>query len=429
MVAESGGWAGGLDLRDPMHDIEAEQFLLAAMMLHASAIETAAEIVDPGDFYRPVHEDIFRAMISMYAARVRVDPLTLRTWMEQDRSLRALGERGSVYLADLYGKPAFADSARHYARVVRELAIRRAVEESLHHLGDVIRNRDVTPEDAVSEVEAVLRKAVLGGREQRRTPTVDEFLGMEFPGGEWVVPGLVGRQERVVVVGTEGSGKTTLGHQMAYATAAGVHPFSWRTEIKPQRVLLLDFENPQTLLQRRTRFIAEIAARYRQWDPRNILIHAQPGGADLTDPRQVFELAQVIKRAEPDMIVAGPIYKLVGALNDDQKLTGHRAVAHFFDQARDRFDCAVWLESHAPYAGGPNGQRVMRPEGSNIWAKWPEFGISLLRGSKRAGNDGLEVGQYRGHREEGRTWPAFLTRNTLGGFPWTANYDRETVMA
>ena len=54
--------------RLPVHDIEAERAVLAAMMQAPLAIEEVAEILAPGDFMRPLHQDLYRAMIAMHAA-------------------------------------------------------------------------------------------------------------------------------------------------------------------------------------------------------------------------------------------------------------------------------------------------------------------------------------------------------------------------
>ena len=431
-------WADGDDAarsgpREPngglLCDIEAEQYVLAAMMMHPSAIEESTERLDPDHFYRPSHQVLYRSIVAMYAAGEHVDPVTLRAWVQADGNWRSLGGEadGSMYLAKLFALPANPQSAGYYARIIHGWAVRRAMMEISEKIRCDAMNAAIAPEQTLAHAELELRRAVLGGRKLTRTYNADEFLDLEFPGSDFVVPGLLGRQERVVVVGGEGAGKTMMSHQLAYATAAGVHPFALRrTPIPPMRVLILDFENPEPLLQRRLARLRDVAASYPGWDPSRLILHAQPRGADLTDSRAVYALWQVIKDSAPDLIVAGPVYKLVGDLGEDQRLLGHRKVAAFFDQVRSRANCCVWLETHAPYGGGRDGKRELRPEGSNIWAKWPEFGLSLTRGSRRAGPNGLEIGQYRGHREEGRTWPSFLTRNMSwgsGGWPWTSNWD------
>src|SRR5712664_2639524 len=82
----------------PVNNIDAEKFVLAAMMWSPQAIAECTEIVGPDDFLRPVHRDIFRSMVMMFAAEEPITPVTLLAWMQRDRI-----KIDPVYLADLYG--------------------------------------------------------------------------------------------------------------------------------------------------------------------------------------------------------------------------------------------------------------------------------------------------------------------------------------
>lgn len=64
----------------------------------------------------------------------------------------------------------------------------------------------------------------------------------EEPQRPWLIPGLMRQQGRIVLVGFEGDGKSTLLRQVAVASAAGVHPFTGEP-VTPLPVLLVDLEN------------------------------------------------------------------------------------------------------------------------------------------------------------------------------------------
>jgi hypothetical protein len=190
--------------------------------------------------------------------------------------------------------------------------------------------------------------------------------------------------------------------------------------------MIWDFENPELELSRRFGRLGEIASGYPGWDEGNMRFELRPGG--ITTMRDVFELRDAVRRFAPQLLIAGPIYKMVmgGSADRDGNMLGvHNRVAQFFDELREQYGCAVWLEAHAPY-GGP-GVREMRPEGSALWARWPEFGLALYKASKAHGGDtALDIRRFRGDRVAGRVWPAWLTRNAYaGGWPWQANYDRD----
>lgn len=411
----------------PHHDLTAERWLLSAMMNHPASIEAAVETLVPDHFYRPAHQVLYRAIVVMYAAHEPVDPVTVRAWLEAEGQLKPFGDQAPVYLFDLYALHASVSHVAYYAKIIHGHAVRRAIAEAgarlLTHSGDMTEDPVELADRAVSQIG----RAVSAARPRPKGQSVQDFLAADVKGGEWVIPGFLGTQERVVIVGPEGAGKTALTHQVGYCAAAGVHPFSWRTAIEPKRILLLDYENPLSLLQGRMRRIVETAAAYGQWDPSRVTVLARPGGVDLTDPRDRYELIAIIRDAAPDLVLAGPVYKMVSGGDDDRKLAAHRQLAAFFDLVRDRYGCAIWLEAHAPYAARERG--AMRPEGSNIWAKWPEFGITLSWATKaHGGRNGLDVEPYRGHRAEGRNWPDWLTRNPNGsGWPWVANYAQGAI--
>ena len=61
---------------------------------------------------------------------------------------------------------------------------------------------------------------------------------------DWIIPGILERQERVIFTGGEGAGKTTLVRQMAILSAAGINPFTFE-DMPPVRVLVIDAENSE----------------------------------------------------------------------------------------------------------------------------------------------------------------------------------------
>ena len=51
--------------RIPPQNLEAEQAVLGSMLIERPAVEKAAEILKPEDFYRDAHRFIFEAMLSL----------------------------------------------------------------------------------------------------------------------------------------------------------------------------------------------------------------------------------------------------------------------------------------------------------------------------------------------------------------------------
>ena len=59
---------------------------------------------------------------------------------------------------------------------------------------------------------------------------------------DWIIPNLLERRERVIVVAAEGVGKTMLARQVAITTSLGVQPFTFQ-RMEPIRTLTVDLEN------------------------------------------------------------------------------------------------------------------------------------------------------------------------------------------
>jgi replicative DNA helicase len=88
---------------------------------------------------------------------------------------------------------------------------------------------------------------------------------------------------------------------------------------------------------------------------------------------------------------------------------------HLLNDLRVRFGFALVLEDHAPL--GPAGEpRKMRPFGSSIWQRWPDFGVGL---NVEKGH--FVVDMFRGKRLR-REWPDEFHRGGAQGWPWTPYY-------
>lgn len=415
---------------DHPSDIPAEQFILSAMMQSGEAIAAACEHIEARHFYRASHRELFNALVMMMAAGEPIDLVTLRAWIEADQRTKPFGDRWPMYLTDVYSVPSNPMAVTHYARLVLAAGLRRDGIEAAERLKNSLCEPGTDPDDILGRFDTQLEKIrALGKRNQSGAADYGMVTSQARKEHELVIPGLLGEQDRVVVVAGEGRGKTTLAHQMGFCAAAGVHPFQWGTRIEPKRVLIADFENPALELSARFSRLGEACSLYAPgWDDTNMRFYLRMGGINLTRGSDAFEFMDVIRRFEPQLIIAGPIYKMIWGLKPNEDgLRAHAAVASFFDQVRERYGSAVWLESHAPM-GSAGKDRELRPEGWNGWMKWPEVGLALHRGTKaHGGDDGVEVKRFRGDRIAGRAWPSWLTRYPMypsSGFPWQAGWDK-----
>lgn len=227
----------------------------------------------------------------------------------------------------------------------------------------------------------------------------------------WLVPGLLERRDRLVLTGSEGSGKSYFTRQVAIAAAAGLDPFTGR-QIRPSRVLAIDAENTVLQWSRNTRYVAAMAAQHGVRDPGEHTLVSAGVRLDLTRQADVDQVHRLIDQHEPDLLLIGPLYKLVPqAINNDDDAA---PLIVALDSFRER-DVAMLMEAHAGHGKSLGGERDLRPRGSAALLGWPEFGLGL-----RAIEDDdsmVTVVRWRGDRDP-RDWPHRLRRGIAGEMPW-----------
>jgi len=226
---------------------------------------------------------------------------------------------------------------------------------------------------------------------------------------DWVIPGLLEKSERVIVVAAEGVGKTMLARQVAILSSAGIHPFSFQP-MKPIVTLTVDLENPDKIIRRTSRSIASQAMHLGRTTRLSAHLLTKPSGMDLLKATDRSILEQALDEIKPDMLVIGPLYKSFVDPGGRTSESVALEIAKYLDTIRTVYRCALWIEHHAPL-GTSITTRDLRPFGSAVWSRWPEFGISLQPDPMAMGAYVYDVRHFRGARDE-RNWPTKMKRGT-----------------
>jgi AAA domain len=249
-------------------------------------------------------------------------------------------------------------------------------------------------------------------------PDLYAFLSVVDPPSDWVIPGLLERGDRLLLTGFEGQGKSVAIRQIAVAAAAGTHPFTGEP-IEPQRVLFIDCENPDRKSRRHFRRLEYIARAQGFPVPEGgFRIIQRPGGIDLTREDDAAWLLERVTAHQPGLLAIGPFYRLHA--KDTNEEMAARAVVSALDRARLKCDCALITEAHAGH--GDSANRSVRPAGSSLLLRWPEFGYGLKPKGDDVDENGhsrrVRVVPWRGPREE-RHWPRELVWGTRDSdWPW-----------
>lgn len=404
--------------RTPPQDLGAEVSVLGACMLSRDACRAVLDVLDPADFYRPAHTAIFNAIGRMHAKGDPVDPITLGKHLADSGELVRVG--GTTQLFTLVNETVTAANAEYYAEIVQDRALRRALVELGTELVRMGYGQDLDTFELVEKAVSMARELRDRGRATEDVPTEDihDFVAHQDT-YDWLVPNLLERRDRLILTASEGGGKSVMMRQLAVTLAAGIHPFKPTELTEPRRVLTLDCENGAPASRRAFRPLLASADNAEQSVRRGMFhIECRPEGLDLSRPADRAWMMRRVERLKPDVLIIGPVYRLHAGNPNDEELA--RKVSVVIDEARATSGCAVLMEAHAPHGNGM-GPRALRPLGSSLWMRWPEFGFGLrpVEDDKSSANTdgcrGRRVVPWRGMRDE-RDWPQFVKQGTR--WPW-----------
>lgn len=404
-------------------DLEAERACLGALV-EAPELVTMVPRLRARHFSDTRHAAVFEAVLEAEKATgVVPDSLVVLDRLRAAGQLKA-GHLDGPFLHDLISAAPTSINVAWYAQQVLDAARRRALLRMAPQVAQAAE-RSSDDDDLTSRMARILAdmeglavpQSVTAGGLMLGYSQLGEFVDRD--GGHdaaWVIPGLLRSMERVVVVASEGAGKTMIARAVACAVAAGCHPFCPESAIPARRTLMVDLENPPSLIRAKTRPMVEFLRERGTWDDDRAWLWSRPGGINLRSSEDALLLERVIEQSRPQLVCFGPVYKAFVEGGQDRSEQAAREVVAVLDRLREKHGFALWVEHHAPLE--QQGSRRLRPFGSALWSRWPEFGLAL-RIESPSGNR-LLVERWRGDRDE-REWPSALDRGRHG-WPWEASW-------
>lgn len=404
-----------------MNNLDAERALIAAALLSKQAFLDVTTLISPEHFFKPSHQHIWEA-IEQCAPETN-DPILVAGRLSANgfdtEEYTATGLNG--YFCDLSIPATCTSHARRYAKSVVDEHARRnlihAISEGATRMSSGI-DAAVARDDLLSKLASVSTLT-----EQREPLTANDFINSVDQDYDWLIPGMLERGDRMMITGGEGSGKSMLLAQIAFMASAGLHPWTGR-QIEPVRSLIVDLENGNRLVARRLITMRNAVNASRRdmpedWRPDRIRIEHRSGGIDLTKSIDRDWLASLCINSRIELLVIGPTYRMYKGAPGQSDSGGEdqaRKATAAIDDLRTQTGVTVILETHAPHAQA-SGNRDLRPIGSSVWLRWPEFGIGIYQLSKE-NDDEYAISHWRGPRDE-RDWPKLLFRHSKP-WPWLA---------
>ena len=219
------------------HDDVAEQSVLGGMLLSKDAIADVVESLRASDFYKPAHETIYEAILSLYGHGSPADAITVADELKKRGELTRVG--GASYIHTLIASVPTAANAQYYAEIVKEHAIMRRLIEAGTKIAQLGYANETEVDTLVDQAQAEIY-AVTDGNAKEDYVSFSEALeetineidaNSNRPDGVYGVPtdfiefdeltgGLHGGQ-MIVIAARPGVGKSTLA--LDIARSASIH--------------------------------------------------------------------------------------------------------------------------------------------------------------------------------------------------------------
>ena len=114
------------------HNLEAEKSVLGAILIHNDAFNSAAEVIDAGDFFRDAHKRIFDRMVALSERGDAIDFVTLKEELARFGDLEDVG--GPAYIASLADGVPRSANVEYYAKIVKEKSTLRSLIHSANKI-------------------------------------------------------------------------------------------------------------------------------------------------------------------------------------------------------------------------------------------------------------------------------------------------------
>ncbi|GAC1664470.1 MAG: hypothetical protein PVS3B2_00140 [Candidatus Dormibacteraceae bacterium] len=354
-------------LRAPPKSIDAEQGVLGALVLDASALPKVSDILATGDFFARSHQLIFDAIGTLVAAGHSVD--TLSVFEQLERSGNAGDAVCLAYLNDLaHGTPSAANLRRYAEIVVERSNLRRIIAQA-----DLAVTRAFRCEPA-SEILADIGGAFGRLAEERKLgvaglPVMSlAQLREQSHATTWMIKHLLPTECIGVLFGASGTFKSFVAVDMACHVARGM-PWLGRRTARGS-VVYLAAEGGGGIWKR---VCAWHKARKLPWT--DTPLHVIPAALDLAT--DTGRMAEAIKGAgvTPALVVIDTMSQTFGGEeNSSTDVAAYfRALSALIKQ---RWHCAVLVLHHSGHSA------TERPRGSTAIQANTDFIFGLFRDEK-----------------------------------------------
>lgn len=223
--------------RLPPHDIEAEEAVIASLLVDSEAIYKVAAILQPDDFFREKNAWAYEACLALWERNETINEVTVGHELARRDRLEQIG--GLAYLSRLVTELPTPIGVEHYAGIVKRDAVYRRLIEAASRITQMAYSGGPDLDGTLARAESLLLSLSTGQRLSDFVHIRDVLDGFwEGPGLEAFKGGLQGnirtgfmdldtllgglkRADLIVLAARPSLGKTSLALNIARNAAAG----------------------------------------------------------------------------------------------------------------------------------------------------------------------------------------------------------------
>lgn len=161
----------------PPQNIEAEKSLLGALMLDKNAVIKVVDFLQPKDFYKGIHSEIYSTMRDLFERNEPIDLLSMSARLKEKGKLEEIG--GSGYLTELINEVPTATHVLNYAKIVQKKRILRDLIEASYDIGLMGYNETEETDELLDRAEKKIFSIAQKSLTQNFVP-IKDTLGEAF---------------------------------------------------------------------------------------------------------------------------------------------------------------------------------------------------------------------------------------------------------
>lgn len=137
--------------RLPPQNIEAEQSVLASVLLENETLSSVAEILVPDDFYKNSHKKIYQSMLDLYSKGEPIDLITLTEQLGKKEILEDVG--GASYLSSIVNQVPTSANIKYHSKIVKEKSILRNLIRAATEIVSMTYDEGIAVNDLLDRAE------------------------------------------------------------------------------------------------------------------------------------------------------------------------------------------------------------------------------------------------------------------------------------